>query len=73
MVDQVDQKEIERRAKALIADRDLGVLEAWNKACQEVGALDAPDPLAESDVVRIVRALDAQGTVLLMEDLRQAG
>ncbi len=72
MVDQVDQKEIERRAKALMED-GLGVLQAWNQACREVGVLDAPDPLAESDVVRIVRALDAQGTVLLMEDLRQAG
>jgi hypothetical protein len=69
----VDQQEIERRAKALIADKDLGVLEAWNQACRETGALDAPDPLAETDVVRIVRALDAQGTARLMEDLRQAG
>ena len=71
----VDQLEIERRAKALIQD-GLGVLQAWNQACREAGALDyqdQPDPLDEADVVRIIRAMDVQGTVLLMQDLQQAG
>jgi|LakMenEpi03Aug12_release.lakeMendotaPanAssembly.Ray.scaffolds.fasta_scaffold30723_4 hypothetical protein len=71
----VDQLEIERRARALIQD-GLGVLQAWNQACREAGALDyqdRPDPLDEADVVRIIRVMDVQGTVLLMEDLRQAG
>jgi hypothetical protein len=68
----VDQKEIERRAKALMED-GLGVLQAWNQACREVGVLNAPDPLDEENVVRLIRAMDVQETVLLMEDLRQAG
>ncbi len=70
----VDQQEIERRARALMED-GLGVLQAWNQACRETGAIDA-DPLDEPDetgVVRLIRAMDVQGTVLLMEDLRQAG
>ncbi len=51
-------------------------MQAWNQACREAGALDyqdRPDPLDEADVVRIIRVMDVQGTVLLMEDLRQAG
>jgi hypothetical protein len=68
----VDQQEIERRAKALMED-GLGVLQAWNQACRETGALDEPDPLDKENVVRLIRAMDVQGTVLLTEDLRQAG
>ncbi len=67
----VDQLEIERRAKALMED-GMEVLTAWNQACRETGAID-DDPLDELNVVRVIRALDTQGTVLLMEDLRQAG
>jgi hypothetical protein len=54
----------------------LGVLQAWSQACRETGALDyqdEPDPLDEQNVVRLIRAMDVQGTVVLMEDLRQAG
>jgi hypothetical protein len=68
----VDQQKIERRAKALMED-GLGVLQAWNQACRETGALDEPDPLDKENVVRLIRAMDVQGTVLLTEDLRQAG
>lgn len=68
----VDQQEIERRARSLMQD-GMGVLAAWNQACRETGALDEPDPLDEADVVRIIRTLDVQKTVLLLEDLRQAG
>lgn len=54
----------------------MEVLTAWNQACRETGAIDyqdQPDPLDETDVVRIIRTLDVQKTVLLLEDLRQAG
>jgi hypothetical protein len=68
----VDQLLIERRARALVAD-GMTALAAWNQACQETGALDEPDPLDEVDVVKIIQAIDTSRTVLLMEDLRQAG
>jgi hypothetical protein len=67
----VDQLDIERRARSLMQN-GLGVLEAWNQACRETGAID-DDPLDELNVVRVIRALDTQGTVLLMQDLQQAG